>query len=189
VLKHRAALILKTKLLEMKPVFRILPSVEELKFVLDYNPDTGHFTWKARQLDCNTRRPRAGKIAGSTYGSGHRVIRVNKIRYMAHRLAWAMFYKEEPPPLIDHRNGNPADNRIANLREATRAQNAINSKLYRNSKSGIKGVAWNNLTKKWTASICVGGKSLHLGSFDDRDSAAAAYLTVAKSLHGDFVRA
>lgn len=167
----------------MKPPAPILPVLNLVKQSLLYFPESGEFHWRV-----TTGRSVAGTIAGSIYGTGHRIIKVNQCRYLAHRLAWAIVHEEEPPPLIDHRNGDPSDNRIANLREATRAQNAMNSKLYRNSKSGIKGVSWDKVSRKWAVSIYANGKGINLGRFDHKSTAAAAYRTAAEGMHGEFAR-
>ncbi|MGY8831687.1 MAG: HNH endonuclease signature motif containing protein, partial [Pseudomonadales bacterium] len=99
-------------------------TIERLKEVLDYSPETGHFTWRI-----NKRRARTGDIAGSVVAHGYILIRVDQTRQLAHRLAWFYVHGRWPDKNIDHINGQTADNRIANLRQATCAENLKNIKV------------------------------------------------------------
>jgi hypothetical protein len=90
--------------------------------------------------------------------------------------------------LVDHRNGNGLDNRRANLRETTHAQNMANKRLYKNSTSGFKGVTQRKRDGRWQAQIQCDKKHYHLGYFDTAEQAARAY-DAAASLHfGEFAR-
>lgn len=91
--------------------------------------------------------------------------------------------------IVDHKSGNTIDNRRANLRHATPSQNTINGAIRKDNTSGIKGVRWNKNLQKWVAEICINGKRIHLGCFDDSDSAREAYRQAAEKLHGEFRRA
>lgn len=88
--------------------------------------------------------------------------------------------------LCDHANRNTLDNRRANLRAATKSQNASNSKVPADSKSGYKGVTWYKRTCKWRASITLHRKHMHLGYFDNIDNAVQAYNSKALELFGEF---
>jgi hypothetical protein len=84
------------------------------------------------------------------------------------------------PELVDHKDRNPQNNKINNLRELDDSQNAMNSnkrKSYKNKSttSIYKGVCWNKQRKKWRASLMFKGKYFHLGSFDNEDDAGQAY--------------
>lgn len=88
---------------------------------------------------------------------------------------------------VDHINGNTLDNRKANLRLCTRSENAKNKAVYRNNKSGCKGVNLHS-SGKWRARIQVDGKRISLGLYDSLDEAKIAYSTAAKKYYGRFER-
>lgn len=162
-------------------------TAERLREVLDYNPETGVFTWKKRI----SQKSAVGKTAGSIEKvSGYVSIRIDKKLYMAHRLAWLMMLGEWPGPghEIDHVNGNRADNRWGNLRLATRGQNNANQKISRRNTSGFKGVTARRNGTVWTAQIGHRGEYIHIGVFDSPELAHAAYLDKAGELFGDFAR-
>jgi hypothetical protein len=164
----------------------------ELKALLDYNPETGAFIWRDFPFPSGKARRRHGKgsvgsIAGSTDISGYREIRINYKMYKAHRLAWFYVYGAWPEGEIDHANGDPSDNRIANLRTATRAQQNANTKMRRTNKVGLKGVC--AYGTRYVAYIGVGGgKTKYLGSFATAERAHEAYLSAANEIYGEFVR-
>ena len=110
---------------------------EYLKSILDYNLDTGIFTWKVNK----SKRSNIGDVAGWSY-NGYVSIEIDNKPYKAHRLAWLYVYGEIPKNLIDHVNNNRADNRISNLRKATYQENSENYKTPKTNKSGVKNVSW-----------------------------------------------
>lgn len=89
---------------------------------------------------------------------------------------------------VDHINGNSLDDTRANLRIATRSQNAFNSRRPITNKSGYKGVYWHKDNKIWAAKIKVNQKLIHLGYFHDPEEAHAAYLAAAQKYAGEFAR-
>lgn len=89
----------------------------------------------------------------------------------------------------DHINMDRLDNRSANLRHATRAENLRNVPARSCNTSGFKGVSWNVATKKWQAHIRFDGKQHSLGHHLTPEDAFAAYCNAAKQMHGEFARA
>lgn len=89
---------------------------------------------------------------------------------------------------VDHVGHDTLDNQLSNLRLATHSQQAQNRRLRSDNKSGYRGVHWHKATGKWTASIQVDGKRMHLGLFTDKDDAARAYDAAARIHHGEFAQ-
>ena len=160
----------------------ILPPAEELRNILDYDPETGIFLWKVSRQGTSG----IGSVAGRNL-NGYRHIKISGIRYSAHRLAWKMTTGFDPVNEIDHINGERSDNRIANLREATRSENVRNQGKRTTNTSGHKGVSFNKPTGKWVTKIVIAGKKKHIGYFTDIHEAAASYAAAATASHGEFL--
>jgi len=159
-------------------------TAERLRKLLSYNPATGKFIRLVR----TSPRNKIGDEAGYIWPTGYRAIFVNNKLYLAHRLAWLHVHGRWPVEHIDHIDGNPSNNRIANLREASQSQNNANSKRQKNNKSGFKGVSWYKPTRKWVAYCTVNGRNKNLGYFDAADVAHAAYVDAAEKEFGEFAR-
>ena len=101
-------------------------------------------------------------------------------------MAWYFIYGKMPAHQVDHINGDKADNRAANLRGATNAQNQANRGKNKNNTSGYKGVSWRSDSNKWSAQISCGGKKIKLGSYTDINDATAAYKAAAEHLFGAY---
>lgn len=157
-------------------------TVERLRELLDYNPLTGVFTW----LVSRGRNAKAGHLAGSVRPDGYIRIMIDRRKYFAHRLAWLYVYGVWPADEIDHVNGDPSDNRIVHLREATRPKNLHNvvAPNSDNNTSGHRGVSWDKSRGKWQACIQVDGHTKHLGRFTDLGEASAAYFAAKDRHHG-----
>lgn len=150
---------------------------------LSYCSDTGIFTWSR-----NKRGPvKAGDRAGTVNGKGYRQIKINQEVIAEHRLAWWFHYGEWPSDEIDHINGDPLDNRIGNLRIATRQQQCWNSGMKKTNKLGLKGVV--RAGNKYKAHIRVNDRPCSLGLFDDENDAHRAYVTASRWCFGEFARA
>lgn len=182
---------------------RSLPSVELLKQLFDYNPETGKLYWKARPDSMFEGRKYpsshvaniwngkfSGKEAGSPNGTGHIRVNLPERRVVAHWIAWALHYGEWPPSDsdIDHRNLNGMDNRISNLRLATRSQNSHNKNAPSNNVSGVKGVSWHKRGGKWQVKFGLFGKQHYLGLFSDFDEAVMVRKKAVERLVGEFSR-
>ena len=157
---------------------------ERLKYLLDYNQNTGIFKWKKP----TNKRIIRGRIAGGIESKGYRQIKIDGIKYLAHRLAWFLVIGRWPFEQIDHINGIKDDNRWKNLREATCSQNKMNCGLSKRNKSGYKGVFWRKELGKWRASIKKDQKRIYLGHFDTKEGAAKAYNEAALKYFGEFAR-
>lgn len=148
---------------------------EKVRSLLLYNQASGKFLWNASMRE-----------AGCPTTNGYTVIGIDGRLYLAHRLAWLVMTDEWPVAHIDHCNRIKDDNRWKNLRAATVAQNIANTGARSNNKVGIKGVSWCKATKKWRATITIGGKQRSLGRHVDLADAAAAYATAAEEQHGAY---
>ena len=156
-------------------------TAERLRELLRYDPETGIFTAAVARANLN-----AGDIAGCPNAGGYIHIRIDYARYGAHRLAWLWMTGAWPNEKIDHINGDKADNRWCNLREATSAQNCWNRQKASNNTSGFKGVHWHKAHGRWVARIMIDGKRRHLGAFDTPEEAYAAYCNAARRDHCEF---
>lgn len=141
--------------------------IAELRQQLDYNPETGEITRKIR-----TTKTEVGDVAGYLNKStGYLMLKVKGQTFKAHRVCWAIYYGYWSTMEIGHINHNKIDNRISNLREATHLENHRNKSLFKNSTSGIPGVVWNKINRKWDVCIYIKRIKVHLGSYKDFEEA------------------
>jgi len=159
-------------------------TADRLRELLFYDRETGVFTRRIR----TSNRINVGDEAGGLCSNGYRQIVVEGHHYYAHRLAWLYVTGEWPPVEIDHINGIRDNNRWANLRAATRSQNAANTGRRKDNKSGFKGVHWNSHARRWQAMIRINQKTRFLGSFDTPEDASAAYAAASVKLNGSFAK-
>lgn len=168
----------------------------KVRALLNYDRSTGLFFWKSRPRSMfkddksfgmwNSRY--AGKEAGAELTGGYKRIRIEGSSYLAHRLAWLYTFGQFPRDCLDHIDGDPRNNKIANLRQCSRQQNNMNMKKPITNTSGYKGVSWIAKERKWCAQIGVAKRTIFLGYFDDPAIAHAAYCKAAVSFHGEFAR-
>ncbi len=153
-------------------------SIEWLRDNLIYEPETGVFLWRRRGFGRTL-----GRVLGTKNWDGYVVIKVNQVPCYAHRLAWFHSHGEWPQGHIDHIDGNRSNNAIANLREATAAQNAARRPTKR-SLAPSRGVFPQG--PGFVARLHHAGKRYYLGYFSTAEAARAAYEAKAKEIHGEF---
>jgi hypothetical protein len=159
---------------------------QRLREALDYNPETGVFTWLS--TDSLKAVTLIGKPAGGLNALGYWQIGLDHIIYLAHRLAWFWMTGEMPRAgELDHRDLDKTNNRWSNIRRATRTQNSVNKPAQSNNSSGYKGVSRSG--NVWRAYIVVERKQIHLGCRADPVEAHALYVAAAKKYYGEFARA
>lgn len=168
-----------------------LPSQALLREWLDYDPDTGIFCW--RKAKPRGGPIKAGDIAGTKRRSGYIFIGVGGFSQIgAHRLAWIyMFGPTIGGAEIDHKDGNPSNNAIDNLRLATSSQQKQNKCVQSNNRSGLKGAFYHDCHKgkKWRSQIKFGNELIFLGYFHTAEQAHEAYAAAAIQYFGEFARA
>lgn len=156
-------------------------TAERLRELLHYTPETGVFVWKIKV----SWGVKIGDIAGTIEKSGYRVISFKRSIYKAHRLAWLYIHDKWPKDQIDHANGIRDDNRLINLREATRAENAQNAGSRKGRDNFSRGTSQKKGRNKWEAQIQVNGRNQYLGIFNTQEEAHKAYVA-AKLVHHTF---
>ena len=166
---------------------KIAITAERLHETLNYNPETGFWTW----LVSTNRRIRIGDRAGHSDGDRYLYVTVDGVIYLAHRLAWLYMTGEWPVAEIDHMDLDKKNNRWCNLREATRGQNLANKRAESRNLSGLKGVSirHNMRSVKWYAQISISKKKKHIGAFDCPAAAHLSYVIEANKRFGEFARA
>lgn len=152
---------------------------DELKKILHYNPKSGIFTriigWHGRNGE--------GKIAGCYHTNGYRYIVIKKKSYKASRLAFLYMEGYFPEYLVDHKDRNKSNDKWCNLRHVSNQCNVRNCGNLKNNTSGVKGVYWNKLRKRWCAYIINNLKNYSLGSYKDYNEAVCARLAGEQSLN------
>lgn len=157
---------------------------DELKQLLEYNPDTGEFTWRERPSRFSKRK--AGDRAGCLDKQwGYRVWKHNSTMYREHRLVF-LYTEGSYPKVVDHINRNKQDNRLCNLRIAEHAQNSWNCSKHADNISGVKGVSWDKSNNNWKAKFVVRGKTINVGNFSCKEKAAEAVRVARELHHGEF---
>lgn len=162
------------------PKYRKDLTAERLRELLSYDPETGLFRWRVSR-----GRAKAGMSTGYVNNEGYSLIGIDQRLHKAHRLAWLYVHGVWPTDQLDHINNIRHDNRIANLREATNAENGQNRVKRVDNTTSKTGVCWYIKYNCWQARITVMGKRIHLGYFAKWEDAVDAR-TKAKSEHHKF---
>jgi hypothetical protein len=150
--------------------------------MLHYDPDTGIVTWRFAR-----RGIRAGMEFGRVQWQGYRQGMLDGHHYYTHRLAWFYVNGEWPPYDVDHINQNKGDNRLCNLRLATRSENKANTGKQITNTSGVRGVHWSKKDRCYVVEVKKGSRRVRKWGFVDLESARQYYLKTAKELFGEFV--
>lgn len=179
-------------------------SLDYLHECFKYEPDTGFLVWRHRPVSHFQNEHRwkiwitrfAGKNAGCVgvfSNTCHYItVRINGKQQLAHRVIFYMVHGWLPEA-IDHIDQNGMNNRIDNLRAATHATNALNTRMRSDNTSGFQGVSWSKFASKWRAQFQIAGKTHHIGYYDTTEAANAAYRETIEaagfsSNHGSFLQ-
>jgi len=126
-----------------------------------YNPITGEILRKVK-----TGNYPAGSKCTGKFLNGYLKVTYKGKQRLQHRLAWFLYYKEQPPEQIDHINQDKTDNRIENLRTVTTSQNQMNIGVHERSQTGIKGIMPVRGGALYRAEVCVDGRRYQKHSKD-----------------------
>jgi hypothetical protein len=163
----------------------ITPTQQDIKEILVY--EDGTLYWLPRghgRFD----KQFAGKKAGHLVKNGREFVRINKFGlFLASRLIWIYHNGNIPfDKEVDHKDNNPNNNKIENLRLASRSQNMHNTRRRKNNTSGVKGVTFHPQTGKWRARINACKKCIEVGLFETIEEAQLAISSARESIHGAF---
>jgi hypothetical protein len=132
------------------------------------------------------RKGEIGSVAGCIHkGTGYVHIKIKAKSFKAHRLTF-LYHYGYLPELVDHIDGNRLNNRIENLREASKQENAQNQKVRLTNSSGVKGVSWHKVNKKWKVALCKNYKPYYFGSYEDKELADLVAIEATDWLHKKF---
>lgn len=160
-----------------------MPSLEDIKKFVIYDPETGHFT----RVSTKNNRCKVGEVCGFVDVDGYRRVRVLGRVYLAQRLAYFFMNGVMPDGPMDHINGSRDDNRWENLRTADASSNAWNQKRRTGASNPYKGVTATK-SGKFEASIAANRVRHYIGTFATAREAYEEYIFKALELHGEFVR-
>lgn len=156
---------------------RRTPSYEEFSAALAL--EDGLLFWK---IGYGKAKP--GEIAGVLNKQGYFRIGYKQKTYLSHRVVWLLTYGKWPEGRLDHKDGNPKNNAIANLRVATPSQNRANTRKNPNTSSPYVGVVLHKKSGRFQAQC----RRRYLGIFSSPEEAARAYDAYAKQQFGEFAK-
>jgi len=147
-----------------------MPSLDELRVRLEYDPLTGFLTRKT-----NTRIHKAGTLVKTLDKRGYVVYQIGRRVLPAHRIAWLLYFGEIDDTLvIDHINGNRSDNRIENLRLVTQGDNIYNAGMRGHNRSGYTGIGYVKPSGGWKGGWRARISGEHIGFYDTFEEAVTA---------------
>jgi hypothetical protein len=160
----------------------------ELKRLFDYQEDGALI----RKVAVSGPAGQVGRAIGSVATGGAKrpdkkylITRIAGQHYCVHKLVY-LWHHGEWPQQIDHINQDSLDNRIENLRMADSCENMQNRKLFKNNRSGAKGVAWSKRASKWQVYVGINRKIKHVGYFVDLELAELVATEARQKYHGAF---
>jgi hypothetical protein len=166
---------------------KLYPTYERVREVLDYNPETGILTWRARPAVQSWNPRFVGTKSGTRRtGDNYIYLNIDGERYYAHVIIGIWMTGECLER--DHKDGDPSNNRWSNLRAATNALNRRNTKRRKDNTSGFKGVRRSRSGHDWQASITVNKKEIYLGQRSTPEAAHELYRKASLKYHGEFGR-
>jgi len=153
---------------------------DQVKDLFEYRD--GELYWKI-----NKGTVKIGSKTGSLHHSGYRFTQINKKTYLLHRIIF-LYHHGYLPQYIDHIDNNKINNKIENLREATRSQNGFNTRISKTNTSGIKGVNWSKSSKKWEVRVQINNKRKCIGIYADIELAELVATEARNKYHQEFAR-
>ena len=158
-------------------------SAELIRSLYVYDSDTGNLIW--RMSPFRSKR-KAGDIAGSYKKNGRWEVKVGGRGVLRSRIVWLYHHGSLPNAEIDHINRDASDDRIENLREATRSQQLVNRRLMGHNSCGFHSIYLNKKTGLWAVRISINGKRKRFGSYRTVIEAAQAADRIGLEAYGNF---
>ena len=154
-----------------------------LNYLFDYKD--GKLYWKNKTSSFSNIT--IGQKAGCFGKENYQYVAFNKRRKPLHSVIYCMFHGKMPK-IIDHIDGNVFNNKIENLREVSHSQNMLNSRLRKDSLTGLKNITFHKTNKKYIVRMIVNGVRKHFGCYNDIDYAKFVADAMRHKYHGKFAR-
>lgn len=154
------------------------------EYVAEFFEYKNGFLYRKKRTSRNTR---IGDVAGTIKSNGYCYVDLQGKRYGQHRLIFLLHHGFLPKE-IDHIDGNPSNNKINNLREATRSQNNRNQRIHKTNNSGVKNVCFCKKTSKWKVQLTLNNKNKNFGRYKDLELAELVATEARNKYHGGFAR-
>lgn len=159
--------------------------IERAKALFLFDKEKGVLLWK----EPTSNRVRKGDMAGRINNAGHLGVGIDGKRYQVHRLVWCMHNGPIPDGFeIDHVDEDKTNNRLGNLRLASRSQNMSNVSSHAHNTSGVKGISFNRAAGKWEAYVHFNYKKYNLGLFENKENAEKEVRIKRDELHKEFAK-